>query len=97
MLLGSLTYLLFRPMQKYRQNTFSHTLSFAGSSSEAAWIEYAKKQRNAPIHSSVWNPPNSCLQNFTHSGVVTGGVKAFGPSRAKISFARKLVKPCHKL
>ena len=39
------------------------------------------------------NPPNICLQNFTHSGMVFGGDNAFGPSRAKISAALASVKP----
>lgn len=84
-------------MNKRRPFLLRRTLSFAGSSSEAAWIPYARKQRIAPIHSSVENPPKSCLQNFTHSGVVGGGVNAFGPSRAKTSFAREEDKPCQKL
>lgn len=57
-------------------------------------MEYAIKHNTAPIHSSKAKPPNSCLQNFTHSGVVLGGVRAFGPSRSKISFAFACVKPC---
>lgn len=35
----------------------------------------------------------TCLQNLTHSGVVGGGVRALGPSRARISAAFPLVKP----
>lgn len=73
------------------------TLSFAGSSSDAACIPYAKKQRIAPIHNKVENPPKSCLQNLTHSGVVGGGVRALGPSRARISFAREAVKPLYNV
>lgn len=69
------------------------TLSLTGSSAVTAWILYARKQRMAPIHSRIEKPPNSCLQNFTHSGVVGGGVSAFGPSRARISIALLWVKP----
>jgi hypothetical protein len=43
-------------------------------------MPYAKKQSIAPIHNRRANPPNNCLQNLIHSGVVFGGVKAFGPS-----------------
>ncbi|KAG8122590.1 hypothetical protein E2320_018075 [Naja naja] len=46
--------------------------------------QYATKQRIAPIHSRIENPPKSCLQNLTHSGVVRGGVRAFGPFFSKI-------------
>ena len=35
----------------------------------------------------------TCLQNLTHSGVVGGGVRAFGPSRARTSFALELERP----
>ena len=52
------------------------------------------KQRIAPIHRRVANPPNSCLQNLIHSGVVLGGVSLFGPSRANISSYLLCVKPC---
>ena len=48
---------------------------------------------SAPIHSNIENPPNSCRQNLTHSGVVGGGVRALGPSLARISAARAVVKP----
>ena len=51
------------------------------------------KQRKAPIHKSMAKPLNSCLQNFTHSGVVGGGVRALGPSRSKISLAFSCVRP----
>lgn len=63
------------------------TLSSEGSSTLLAWIEYAIKQRIDPIHKRRAKPPKSCLQNFTHSGVVLGGVKALGPSRSSNSFA----------
>ena len=51
------------------------------------------KQRMAPIHKRRAKPPKSCLQNLTHSGVVFGGVKAFGPSRSKTSLALADVRP----
>lgn len=35
----------------------------------------------------------TCLQNLTHSGVVGGGVRAFGPSLARISFALEEDRP----
>lgn len=38
----------------------------------------------------------TCLQNLTHSGVVGGGVRALGPSRARFSAAFALVKPWHE-
>lgn len=69
------------------------TLSPAGSSSVAAWMAQARKQRMAPIHSRMENPPKSCRQNLTHSGVVGGGVRALGPSRARYSAALALVRP----
>lgn len=47
----------------------------------------------APIQSRVEKPPNSCLKNLIHSGVVFGGVSAFGPSRARISLACDDVRP----
>lgn len=72
---------------------FPLTLSFAGSSSIAAWMPYARKQRMAPVHNSMEKPPNICLQNFTHSGIVGGGVRALGPSRIRISAARAVVRP----
>lgn len=70
------------------------TLSFGAS----PWcvttvIPYATKQRTAPIQRRRAKPPNICLQNFTHSGVVFGGDKAFGPSRSRISCAFASVKP----
>lgn len=52
------------------------------------------KQRMAPTHRRREKPPNSCWQNLTHSGVVGGGVRALGPSRARISAALALVRPC---
>ena len=48
----------------------------------------------APIHSRMEKPPKSWRQNFTHSGVVGGGVRALGPSRARISWALLWVRPC---
>jgi len=70
-----------------------HTLSPGGSSDVVAWIEYATKQRMAPSHSSSEKPPNSCLQNLTHSGIVLGGLSWFGPSRSSTSRARCAVRP----
>jgi len=54
---------------------------------------YAKKQRIAPIHSRIENPPNSCLQNLTHSGMVLGGVNSLRPSRRRNSAAFAFVRP----
>ena len=54
----------------------------------------ATKQRIAPAQRSRAKKPNICLQNFTHSGVVFGGVNAFFPSRARASAAFASVKPC---
>lgn len=51
------------------------------------------KHRIAPSQSNMAKPPNICLQNFTHSGMVFGGDNAFGPSRAKTSAALASVKP----
>ena len=51
----------------------------------------------APIQSNVANPPNNCLQNFIHSGVVGGGVKAFGPSRSKFSEAFSSDRPLDEI
>ena len=48
----------------------------------------------APIHSRMEKPPKSWRQNFTHSGVVGGGVSALGPSCASTSAARALLSPC---
>lgn len=47
----------------------------------------------APIHRRIEKPPKSWRQNLTHSGVVGGGVRALGPSRARMSWARWLVRP----
>ena len=69
------------------------TLSPGGVSSCDAWIEYAIKHNIAPIHSSKEKPVNICLQNFTHSGVVGGGVRAFGPSLSRIRLASSKLKP----
>lgn len=55
------------------------------------------KQRIAPSHSNMAKPPNICLQNFTHSGMVFGGDNAFGPSRAKISATLASVKPYEEI
>ncbi len=73
-----------------------NTLSSGGSSKVPACIEYATKQSTPPIHKSIAKPPKRFLQNFIHSGVCLGGVKAFGPSRAKCSFAFSGVRPCHR-
>jgi len=56
---------------------------------------YAKKHKMAPIHSRIEKPPNSCLQNLTHSGVVLGGVSSLRPSRRRYSAALAFVSPCH--
>jgi len=68
-------------------------LSFGASSYVATLIPCAKKHNIAPSHSNMAKPPNICLQNFTHSGVVFGGDNAFGPSRAKTSATFASVKP----
>lgn len=47
----------------------------------------------APIHSRMEKPPKSWRQNLTHSGVVGGGVRVFGPSLARFSTALALVRP----
>lgn len=73
------------------------TLSSAGSSTVLAWMVYAMKHRMAPIQRSRAKPPNNCLQNFTHSGVCLGGVRALGPSRSRFSLALACVKPCNKI
>jgi len=70
------------------------TLSPGTSSYEAAWMLYAKKQRIAPIQRRIENPPNSCLQNFTHSGIVLGGVSSLRPSLRRYSAAFAFVRPC---
>ena len=67
--------------------------SLAGSSSRTDRIAKAKKQRIAPIHKSMENPPNNCLQNLIHSGVVFGGDKAFGPSLSKLNLTFSAVRP----
>lgn len=56
------------------RETYMLTLSPGGSSLVVACIEYAMKHRMAPSQSKRENPPNSCLQNLTHSGVVFGGL-----------------------
>lgn len=73
--------------------TPSHKLSLGASSYVASVIPQARKHRNAPIHSRMAKPPNRFLQNFTHSGMVLGGERAFGPSRLRISAARCSVRP----
>lgn len=57
----------------------------------------AMKQRMAPIHSRIWNPPSKFLRKRTHSGVVFGGVSALGPSLSKFAFACAEVNPCIKV
>jgi hypothetical protein len=47
----------------------------------------------APIHSKREKPVNNCLQNLIHSGVVGGGVRAFGPSLSRIRLASSILKP----
>jgi hypothetical protein len=51
------------------------------------------KQRMEPIHKRREKPPNRLRQNFTHSGVVLGGVSWLGPSLRKISLALSTVRP----
>jgi len=68
-------------------------LSFGASSYVATLIPCAIKHRMAPSHKSIAKPPNICLQNFTHSGMVFGGERAFGPSRANVSAALASDKP----
>jgi len=38
-------------------------------------------------------PPNNCLANLTHSGVVLGGDNSFGPSLSNTSLALSIVSP----
>lgn len=78
--------------KKKKQNEIQ-TLSPGGSSLVVAWIEYAMKQRMAPIHNKMENPPNICLQNLTHSGIVFGGLSWFGPSLSRTSRARADDRP----
>lgn len=59
-------------------------------------MPYAIKQRIDPNHRRRAKPPNNCLANFTHSGVVGGGDKALGPSRSKISAAFSFDRPCRE-
>ncbi len=75
-------------------NLIFQTLSLGASPwCVATVIPWAIKQRIAPIQRRSAKPPNICLQNFTHSGVVFGGDNAFGPSRARTSWAFASVKP----
>ena len=80
-----------------RDSLRSLTLSFGASSYVKTVIVCAIKQRIAPSHSNMAKPPNICLQNFTHSGMVFGGDNAFGPSRAKTSAALASVKPYQEI
>ena len=48
----------------------------------------------APHHKRVENPPNSCLTNLIHSGVLGGGVRVFGPYFSRFFSAWLAVKPC---
>ncbi len=76
------------------KNRILQTLSFGASPwCVAIVIPCATKQRMAPIQRRRAKPPNICLQNFTHSGVVFGGDNEFGPSRARTSCAFLSVKP----
>lgn len=70
-----------------------YKLSATGSSTDVAWIKYATKHKTAPIHSSRAKPPKRFLQNLIHSGVCLGGVRAFGPSLSKFSFALAWLRP----
>ena len=75
----------------YKMHT--HTSSLAGSSSLVVLIIKAKKHKTDPIHRSIAKPPNNCFKNLTHSGVVLGGLKAFGPSLSNTSAALLFVSP----
>jgi hypothetical protein len=68
-------------------------LSFVASSYVATLIPCARKHNTAPSHNNIANPPNICLQNLTHSGIVLGGDNALGPSRANTSATFASVKP----
>lgn len=70
-----------------------YKLSATGSSTDVAWIKYATKHKTAPIQSSRAKPPKRFLQNLIHSGVCLGGVRAFGPSLSKFSFALAWLRP----
>lgn len=78
---------------KKGQASEKQTLSFDGYSMENASTAYATKQRKAPIHRSIANPPKRFLQNFTHSGTFFGGLSAFGPSLAMAAAACASVSP----
>lgn len=52
------------------------------------------QEKTAPIHKRMENPPTICLRNLTISGVALGGVSELGPSRARISAALALERPC---
>ena len=69
------------------RQTPSHKLSFGASSYVNFVIVKATKHRIAPTQRRAAKPPNNCLQNLIHSGVVFGGDNAFGPSLAKTSLA----------
>ena len=45
-------------------------------------MEYATKHRTAPSQRRRANPPKRQVMNLIHSGVLGGGVSAFGPSRS---------------
>lgn len=50
-------------------------------------------QRMAPAHKRSENPPSISLMNLMIAGVVFGGVRAFGPSRASRDLASDSLKP----
>lgn len=54
------------------------------------------QEKAAPIHRRMEKPPIICLRNLTISGVALGGVSALGPSRARISAALALERPCRR-
>lgn len=57
-------------------------------------VSNLQKPWKVSISDAIYNKADvTCLQNLTHSGVVGGGVRALGPSRARTSAAFALVKP----
>jgi hypothetical protein len=73
--------------------TPSHKLSLGASSNDSFAIVNAIKHKIAPIQRRAAKPPNNCLQNLSHSGVVFGGDNAFFPSLASTILACSSVIP----
>lgn len=77
----------------WRRSTEAWRTRQTSESRTGVTIQCMSKWINLPPLKLTVRAVGTCLQNLTHSGVVGGGVRALGPSRARISAAFPLVKP----